>query len=286
MQRFYLVLWWWLFMFPTYGQISGLYPDQFSSFFYNPSLINPAYIPEDGSSETVVQSKLRNGVYKDISTLAATIQKTFISEGQQWHSARLLLMNEKQGPYISTPRVYGNYGTRVEISEKMKLLAGVSLGMVNPNFHTPSKTVSTILPDGSIGLILRYQKTSLGVSSNQIFNSSSATSRSIELKRYYNTYLQTKLSINYETELKMYFLWRYFSDIPSQVTLASSLLYREIIEAGIGYNYKQGGVFYASFILDHASKHPIKLGVLYNSSMFKRFPLMGQSLELNLIYSY
>ena len=194
MQKIQLITYFSLILLPSFGQTNGTYPDQFSSYFFNKSLFNAAYIPLTGESEAIVQSKVRSGVYSDISTLAASIQKTIQSD-RQWHSGRFIFQNEKEGPYISRPRFYGNYSIRISLNNKWTLFGGAAIGLVNPNYNTPSKVVNTTLPDGALGIILTYKNSLFGVSSNQIFNNSPSSITSIKLNRYYNLHFETTIPI-------------------------------------------------------------------------------------------
>lgn len=238
-------------------------------------------MPIDGQSEAIVQGKIRSGAYSDISTMSASIQKTFKSDNQ-WHSGRLMFQNEKEGPYISTPRFYGNYSIQISINNNLKLLGGAAFGMINPNYNTPSKTVSTSLIDGSLGIIVIYKKSIVGVSSNQIFNNSSELNTSIKLNRYYNFIFETTLPVQENIEFKPYILFRYFSDIPSHINTLFSVIYDKIIETGIGYNYNRGATVYTSVNLESG----FKVGALYNSLITSKTPVLGSSFELNLAYQF
>lgn len=270
----------------AFGQIGSLYPDQLSSYFYNPSFINPAYIPEDGSGKAAFLSKVRSGMYSDIMTLGAGLQQTFNSEGNQWHSVKVLLLNEKEGPYISTPRFYGNYSIYIPINRDMKLLGGFSLGMVNPNYTTPSRTISTVLVDGAIGVLLRYKTSALGVSSNQILNNSSTDNSAIRLRRYYSTQFSSTKALNHNTAIKINLAWWYFTDIPSQLTGSTSILLDNTIEVGGGYHNINGLFMLAAFTADSEGKHPLTIGALYNSTFLAGNNVLGASLEFNVSYGF
>lgn len=268
------------------AQVGGIYPDQFSSYFLNKSLLNPAYIHPDGNSEAIAQSKLRSGFYKDISTIAASAQKVFNTENNQWHSARLLFQNEKEGPYISTPRFYGNYAIRIGLGEKSDLSGGISLGLVNPNIRTPTKSVSTTLLDGSIGLLLRYSRVSAGFSSQQIFNNSSEGIRSIKLRRFYNSTIGATIVEGPFIKLNTYVLWIAYSDLPSRFNGIVSILYNDWLEAGAGYQTRQGALFFASFTADRTGMHPLKISLLYNSVLFNTSNLLQEGVEISISYLY
>jgi hypothetical protein len=268
------------------GQNVGSYPDQFSSYFKNISLVNPAYIPKDGISESIIQSKLRRGLYKDITTISATLQKTFNSTGRNWHSGRLIFLNEKEGPYISIPRAYGNYGLRIRIKEEAAILAGISIGAVNPNFSTPTKSVNAILMDGSFGIIYQYKTTSLGISSNQFFDNYSSAASSIVLKRFYSAHFDTRFSLSQSVEISTYLLCNYYTDIPTQANASFAVIFQETISGGLGYKNRQGTFIYFSVTANKDSEHPIKISTLYNSLLFSNQNAMSESVELGLAYCY
>jgi hypothetical protein len=286
MKRIVVLFLFFIAMIPSFGQQGGLYPDQLSSCFFNFSSINPAYIQQEGNSEAIVQSKLRSGFYKDISTISASAQKVFNTQNNQWHSGRILLQNEKEGPYISTPRFYGNYGIRIGMGENTALMGGVSLGLVNPNFRTPTKSVSSTLLDGALGIMFQSTKVTAGFSSSQIFNSSSDNSRFVSLKRFYSTQLNAVLFESAQAEVHSYFLWTYYTDISSQFNGVVSMVWNDWLEVGGGYRIRQGALFLASITLDKTSLHPVRMGLLYNSVILNTSNMLGESIEITLSYSY
>lgn len=284
MRELYLVSYvFFIFISPAAGHISGLYPDHFSSYFYNPATINPAYIAKDGNSEAILQSKLRSGIYSDIYSFGASVQKTFENRKDQWHSGRLLLSNEKEGIYISTPRFYGNYSIRIPLAGKTDILAGISLGLVNPSIKVPTRALSSLLPDGAIGLMIRHGNSSAGISSSHLFNTSADN---LKLSRYYSAHLSTFATLSSELTLKAYFIWKYFGMMPSQADGALSILLSEKLEAGTGYRYRRGVFIFCSFTIDPASVHPLTFGALYNSPFMDKARALGDSFELNLVYKY
>lgn len=271
---------------PSRAQISSLYPDQFSSFFYNKSFINPAYFPENGESEILLQSKLRSGIHSDISTFGASIQKTFGDENRQLHSVRVSLFNEKEGPYISTPRGYVSYGININIKDDLSLAAGVSLGMVNPNYNTPSRAVSTIIIDGAAGAILRYKQTQIGLSCNQLFNNASTDNRAFNLSRFYGLYIDQSFKVSPFLNLKGQVLILYYTDIPTQFNGAISGYYKQLFDFGVGYRNTSGSYLFSTIKINPESQHPLSVGALYNSTFLSTVQVLGASFELFLKYSH
>lgn len=264
----------------------GFYPDQFSSYYLNPSIINPAFFSDSGSFEALIQNKLRRGQYKDISTFSATIQKTFNRNGNNWHSGRLTFQNEKEGPYISIPRAYGTYGVKVQIKKNTSILVGTSVGFINPNFSTPTKTINTNLFDGSVGVILKYKKKSLGISSNQIFGTLLNSNNSIKLKQFYTTNYDDNFMLNENLDLNTRLLCSFYPDIPSLFNVSTSLLFRKTLEGGLGYKSKHGIFFSFTVIANKQTNHPIKISTIYNSNIFNKQNSISESVEIILAYCY
>lgn len=270
----------------SFGQISGLYPDQFSAYFLSMAQLNPSYFPKNENSEAIIQSKVRSGVYNDIATFSGSFQKTIRSSEKQKHSFRILVSNEKEGPYISTPRLYANYGINIKIRKELNLMSGFSVGIVNPKYSTPTKSINTNLADGSFGVLLKYKATYFGMSANQMFNNSSKSFQEIKLNRFFNANFETTIPLSFSVDLKSYVLFIYYKDIPSQLNTTISACLAKKIEVGTGLKYTRGAYFFTSIIIDESGKHPLKIAALYNSSFLSKASILGQSVELNLTYSY
>jgi hypothetical protein len=285
-KRLFLIIFFFCILESILAQNLGLYPEQFTSYFFNYSCINAAYIPEDKKSELLFHTKLRSGVYNDISTIYASFQNTFKSKDNKRHSIRLNLCNEKEGPYISTSRLYGNYALNIKINQNLDFFGGITMGIVNPNYNTPTKTVETTLVDGSLDVIVKYKNSLIGIASKQILNSTSSIFPSIVLKRFYNFNLENKLVLSPKLDLKTYVLLRYFTEIPYQFNYSNALIYNDYIEVGSGYRLKRGVTFFSSITLEKLSDHPLKISFLYSSNLLNQSDVLGDAFEGSVIYYY
>lgn len=269
------------------GQSEGIYVDEFSTYTYNLGLINAAYIPSTKESQIHFHSKNRNEPLSDVYRIGLSAQKVFTKGKTRTTAIRVIASSEKEGPYISTSRAYLNYTLGLQLNKDLFLLAGTSLGFVNPSYNTPKKAQSALVLDGDIGLIFRY-KTSLegGLSMSHLFNSIAADVPGVMLNRYYKTYLNYSLTLNPTIEWESTLLWFYFTDIPGHYYLSSKIIFDKSIDAGLGINLKRGIFAHASIKALKTKKHPLRIAFLYNSPLFDNSTILGASLEINLMLSF
>lgn len=266
------------------GQSGILYPDVFSTYFYNMALVNPSYVPEEGNVDLMAVHKFRRGLLSDVSTFAATGQRAWRTEKKPTRVARLIFINEREGPYISSPKFYGNYAMQLPLSSEASLMAGVSLGFSGVNFSAPSGAGSLMLLDGGVGLGLKYKKINIGASSMQAFNSEGTVISSIiRLQRFYNINASGETSISPSLDLKGYFLWRSLTALPDQYILATSLFYRRFFEGGALYAWNKGASFFGALTLN-PEENALFMSVTYNSGFLSSNPVWAGSLELGLQY--
>lgn len=266
------------------GQSGVVYPDVFSSYFNDISLINPAYIPQEGRLELKAIYKFRRGLLSDISTFAASGSKYWNTDKNTSQAGRLIFQNEREGPYISSPKTYLNYALRLTLSSNTSLMTGLSLGFSGLSFTAPSGAGSVMLLDGGLGVILRHKKIDIGVSTLQMFNSEGvAISAPIRLQRYYNIHLTAEKSVTPALDLKGYFFLRNFNQIPDHLNAGGSILLQRFIELGGLYKYRRGISFFGALTISQDT-NPLILSLSYNSSLLSSSPLWSDSFELGLQY--
>ncbi|HTF81219.1 MAG TPA: type IX secretion system membrane protein PorP/SprF [Cytophagales bacterium] len=185
------------------AQSNNYVPDSYNNFSKNIALFNPSYISETGIYEFTLSHKFLAGEFSDISYSNFIASKNFRNESNQM-SLRLLVGKEQEGPYITIPKAALSYAYQVRLNSDTKLCAGVTLGGTGLYLSAPTVNGSFILPDGVLGLGIKYRKTYIGMSSLQIFN---ASRTSFRLNRYYNGVLSTDLPINQNWMLKNLLYW-------------------------------------------------------------------------------
>ena len=124
-------------------------PDYYSSVVVNHlALVNPAWInTNDTKASFNVLYKSRVGLLNDVSTQTAYADVTFKPDLHIRQVARVIFQNEKEGPYIASPKFYGNYSIRIPITEDISISAGLGLGVSAHDFSAPSGTGHGSVPD-------------------------------------------------------------------------------------------------------------------------------------------
>lgn len=268
----------------AYSQSGRIYPDVFSAFFTNMALVNPSYVPQEGNVDLMSYYKFRQGLLSDVSTFMASGHKVWRRENKPEHLARLIFFNEKEGPYISSPRAYGNYALKQRLSSDADIGGGVSLGLAGINYSTPSGAGSFTVLDGNIGLGLNYRKISIGMAAIQAFNAEGiAVSSPVRFQRFYNLHFSAEKTVSPDLDLNSYFLWRSLPGLPDQYIGALTLFYRRFLEVGALY-FRPRGVSYLSTFILNPEKNPLHFSIAYNTAFLGSNPLWGNSFEIGLKY--
>ncbi|MBO9701396.1 MAG: type IX secretion system membrane protein PorP/SprF [Sporocytophaga sp.] len=274
-----------LISFTAYSQSGRIYQDVFSSFFTNMALVNPSYVPQDGNVELMSYYKFRQGLLSDVSTFMASGHKVWRKENAPDHLARLIFFNEKEGPFISSSRAYGNYAVKEHLSSEVDISGGASLGLAGINFSTPSAAGSLTVLDGNIGLGFNYRKISAGMAAIQAFNAQgTVTSGKVRFERFYNMHFSAEKTVSENLDLKSYFLWRSLPSLPDQYIGALTFFYGGFLEAGALY-FRPRGVSYLGTIILNQENNPLSILMTYNTSFLGSNPLWGNSFEIGLKYN-
>jgi type IX secretion system PorP/SprF family membrane protein len=271
---------------PLWGQRNDIFPDLYSAYFNNVTLINPSFIPSEGKVDLVATYKNRIGPFSKIATYSFTGAKVFRKENQTAHLARIIFFNEKEGPYIQRPRGYANYAYSLPLTENTQLSAGIALGFSQIAFSAPSATgVGTaMLPDGSLGLSLRSKDLSFGISSLQLFNASSeAINALIRLRRHYNFFLSTQKDLSLNWKVKGYFFYRILPYANNNTDITLALDYKNVFCFGSSIRYRQGMSFFVTFNIN-LGKDRLLLNFAYNSPILSNSNNLLNSVELTTGY--
>ncbi len=260
-------------------------PDYYSSVVVNHlALVNPAWInTNDTKASFNVLYKSRVGLLNDVSTQTAYADVTFKPDLHIRQVARVIFQNEKEGPYIASPKFYGNYSIRIPITEDISISAGLGLGVSAHDFSAPSGTGHGSVPDGNGGLILKYKKLEFGAAAYQFFNNKLVVLNSyLILKRYNLYYIQAEKELSPFLILKGNLFWRQqpLSDIVNSTVMLS---YNEFFTMGIMYQYLRGTSFLTTFQFNKI-KNPIVLNLSYNSTFLNTRIIKSQSFEIGLQY--
>lgn len=269
----------------VFCQSSAVYPDVLSSYFYNMASINVGYIPSNGTADFAVGYKFHEGQLKKVNTLSFAAGKIFRSTKGNTQMLRVLVYNEQNGPYISSPKGYFNYAYEVKLGEETSCFAGLALGVAGVYFSAPTFSGATWMPDGSLGIGLRYRTLSLGASTLQMFNSSSSQlGDTYRLGRLYHFYGNLEQELGLDWKCNGYLLWRKLSATEDDLGVALSFTVREAFTLGSTLRYKAGMSFFTAFHLD-ARENKLLLALTYNAApIFTSLPTWQNSFEISLGY--
>lgn len=265
------------------AQVTPLYPDVPTTIFFNKTLLGPAFVPESGKYSVAGIYKFQPGdpnlALYDLN--AATIWGEETSNRQL---IRLILSNEKEGPYISNPRAGLNYAYQLRLSEDSRLSAGLSLGFVSRVFNAPTSTGkgNLFLPDANMGLEFHYRKLETGIGIMQMLNAKATPFQSPQqARRYYQVYAAYSHELSAFLSLKEYALFRILPDVTRQLFGGLNLIYQNLYELGMVYYQRRGVAFQLVVDLEQMN-FPLSISMAYNSPFLSESPVWVSSVELGL----
>jgi len=263
-----------------------LYPDLYSQYDANMYLVNAAYVPNEIATDLSAFYKFQQGAFKDVATMSFSAAKFFRKENESVHALRISVFNEKQGPYISSPRGYVNYAYELPLGEETKLAGGLAMGFAGMNYTGVSTTgdVNVLMPDASSGLVFKFRTLHLGAAGQQLLNSKTKPfAGQIELRRYFHFHMSHELDLNENWKWKYYALYRLLPLIPNEALVGTSFMFREAIGLGAVCRSNSGIALFGEVALD-SEKDRLKLIFNYNSSLFQLIPSFQNSIEIGVGY--
>ncbi|MBY0427570.1 MAG: type IX secretion system membrane protein PorP/SprF [Cytophagales bacterium] len=270
----------------SWSQENVYYPNFFSVYQFHSNQFSPAYMPDEGKAEFSVGYKSLIGPFHEVSSYYFSAARVFRNENGFAHSARVSFSNDKDGPYISSPRALANYAVMIKINYQTFLYAGLAAGGAGMFYAAPSSTQSSIFaPDGSIGLSFRWKKLILGASSLQIFNSSTNNGpRPLIFHRYYNLFGSVSKEWYPGWKLSGVALFRILPSMYNQGWAGLSVEYKK--QVMLGANLALAGTLsvyggWTAFINDDR----LTISVVYNTNVFNVLPTWQNNIELGLSYS-
>ncbi len=262
-----------------------MYPDIYSSYSVNRVVLSPSYIPENGNYGVSGVYKFKPGeaniALYDISAMAV---KNLDNNNKQLF--RLSFYNEKEGPYISSPRAYGNYAYRISLSKETSLSAGIAMGFVSRQFSAPSATGvgNVFMPDANAGVEFSYKQFHASAAMYQLFQSEgTAIEAKLKLNSYYQVYCEQGVPLSDQWELKPQVLLRVLPEVTNQWLGGVTIDYKKMIMISSIYTQRRGVAFQAmvKIVNDY---FPLTISVLYNSALLSQTPVWLNSTELGVSY--
>jgi type IX secretion system PorP/SprF family membrane protein len=221
-------------------------PVQFEQFFNSYSIINPASCGSTAKIELQSGRQQHGGPWKNISTtFASGLFKIEAEKSHNFHAIGLSFIADKEGQYLKQSRFYINYAWHTQLTKKISLAAGTSLGFLSFLVSASSANLSggATAPDATLGLWLYSRAFYAGISMNQIFNSRlTPLEETTKLVRHYNLTGGYVLHITESFDLTPRVLIRYAPEFPLDFDFAANAVIKGIVSTGLNYRHQKGVV--------------------------------------------
>lgn len=260
-----------------------LYPNFFTNYRETMHLVSPAFLPNNTNFDVFSNYRSLSGDFKNISGYTFSAAKLWQSKNKLKHQLRLQFVNEKEGSYITYPKIYAGYAVEIPITDDIQISAGTYLGFAGIYYAAPTVTeASGMLPDGAVGIGTQLRNIKILLSSNQIFNNS-LNKESIKLGRYYQGLLNWDIPINHKWIWALNTLARELPYATNEYYAGTAISFNKIFEIGSNYKFNGGLSFYSSVDCT-LQEEKLKIYFNYNSSAFKLNPTWLNGIELGLRY--
>lgn len=193
------------------AQLDATAFETFSQTFANPYLINPA------ATDTSYGFNARACNISQLG-LVRNVNRFYIDADKRWgtpqkddgiHHAGIQMTNSTLGDYISKSGLQVRYSWYTQLSRKLYMSAGASLGFVNYAFMTTQGGTggSDYGPDGSVGVHFTRENTTVGFALQQIFPTILIpVNQSFRFDRLYNVDFTHKFRLSHQTDLSAFFV--------------------------------------------------------------------------------
>lgn len=268
----------------SYGQVNSIYPDVVTSYKGQEVWINPSSSMDTSQYYANMVANYRAGNRGNVGLYQLDAGVHFLSGNKNNQVIRVLFSSEKEGPYISKPRGYINYGFRLALNKKLSLSSGIAYGFSSNNIQVAqvSNVNSYFVQDGAFGLELTTSKWGIGAAMMHVFNNQiSEQVDSIRLNRFYHINAFQLINFNQQMRLELRGFYRLFSDLNNQL-LVNALFY-PLPEFGFGGSYfSRKGMSFSSYFQMTLRKTTCQLFMSYNSGWMAEVPAFARSFELGM----
>src|SRR4051812_36197814 len=239
----------------TSGQTSSsLY---FRQFFFNPYLVNPAYVGSKDYTEVNLAYRQQWLHFKDAPT---TVSLSIQHPTQGRVSLGLNILSDKSVA-LQNSIVMGTFGYKIPLSDVQSIRFGLSGGIgVNSlnltadelsNPALSSTNTQNYYVDGNFGFLYNYKGLNLGFALPKLFNTNNFSSQKFNdvktsnlANRTYSASYRFKAGIN-NISLEPYVLYRQRADHLNAWEAATTVYFKDTFWAGAAYHQTNGlGVYF------------------------------------------
>lgn len=240
----YLIIFFTLLLFSLQAQkVFSNYPFLFDQFSVHRNALNPAaYLSEKAIAQTGYNGF--NQLSNKLSSFYLNIRINMKGDSALYHHGiGCFITADQEGEFLSRQKWHLQYAYAMRLAERTYLHTGTSLGMVHnalkANEVVGSEGISRF--DMDLGVWLRHKNLALGISGNQLPNTSIRFfNGTYTLKRYLQLYSSFRYNLGRRTTGSSEFLYRTGNEQWNKISGGTSILYNNLIYIGLFYKLKNG----------------------------------------------
>lgn len=227
----------------SYSQDSDNLIFSFDQFHVNTLYFAPTLIDTTSKINLTLGDRSYRGVYSGISARFFQTSYLLSSSPSQHHSIGIQFYQSNLGQYIRSNSLYGNYGFRIAISEKLALTSGVNIGyksMILDPANVGGGGTSQVL-SSSLGLGLLSRKLTILIGYKDFLNQKLTYYEfQISSPVYYNFYLKYLKELNKDWQLNFHVLGEFNNQNEKNYRATIISKWDNKLDLGAGYRRDKG----------------------------------------------
>ena len=259
----------------SFAQDVKLYPVQFSPLWSNYSLINPASTNIHDKIELNTTYRSLLGQFKGIEEFYVNAAINLSSHNDTLKRNKnivgITFFNEKEGEIINKTRSFLTYAYHTPLTETWSLGAGLALGFGGYAYKGTATTASAAdyKPDGNLGFWLYSDRTTIGLSVDQLFNTTVVPKfYTFQFGRYVNLHVKQKIQIGPYIYLQPHLQLRWLSKQHQDIDIGTSIVFRDLVTTGINYKLNKQASLMVGFKNVHLGKTKFNVAFNYNRNFY------------------
>jgi hypothetical protein len=261
--------------------------------YFNDPQVNSLKFDEDQDLKLLLGHRRNNNNFGGINTSIFSAQyKLKDKSANHHHSIGLQFVNDREGFIIRRNRAYLNYGFHLKVSDDFKFATGVSTGFYNFSVEANSVTggYSNFAFDGGLRLSLYSKETEVGLTFNQITNSSiQPIDQPIILGRHLNLLVKHSFVLGENVNLIPSLVIRMSKKTTSAYsglggTLGLQCQLKEKFSFGMSFENKNGFYFFAGLDNIKIKNSSLDINLSYFTPSYKSIKTNVQLFEVFLGY--
>ena len=222
------------------GQNIEFYPDQFGNSYQTLTLTNPVYKDLTPLSTIKTGTKSKTGILNDVRTIYAQgcFQIKEINNNKHWMGIDFL--SAQEGPIIRKNRMRLNYALQKQINNNLNISLGTHLGIASFDYNGAKGTSqgSSVGPDGSLAILIRFKEWRVATHINQIFDQIYRPKTIIfKYPIYYGYFIEKVITLSLNSELKIFHLNQIFKNKRNFTTFGTNYEFKKTMGIGINYHH-------------------------------------------------